>query len=89
MKIFVPKVFAAYSKARSRARQLIDRYRPDIFVCGHSHILKVQYDKTLNMLHINPGAAGMYGFHKVRTAIRLTIDGEDMRDMGILELPRG
>ena len=62
---------------------------PRLFVCGHSHILKVQYDKILNMLYINPGAAGMYGFHKVRTAIRLTIDGEDMRDMEILELPRG
>ena len=56
---------------------------PQLFISGHSHILKVQFDKTLNLLHINPGAAGCYGFHNVRTAIRFTIDGSDIRDMEI------
>ncbi len=61
---------------------------PDIFISGHSHILKVIFDKKLNLLHINPGAAGYIGFHKVCTAIRFTIDGKDIRDLEIWEIPR-
>ena len=59
---------------------------PRLFVCGHSHILKVQYDKTLNMLYINPGAAGIYGFHKVRTLIRFAIDNGEFKDLEVIEL---
>jgi len=59
---------------------------PQLFVAGHSHILKVKFDKTLNMLHINPGAAGMYGFHKVRTLVRLTIDKKTFKDLEVIEL---
>lgn len=59
---------------------------PRLFVCGHSHILKVQYDKTLNMLCINPGAAGKYGFHKVRTLIRFAIDHGEFKDLEVIEL---
>jgi putative phosphoesterase len=59
---------------------------PKLFVCGHSHILKVQYDKTLRLLHINPGAAGKYGFHKVQTLIRLEIDGESIQNLEVIEL---
>ena len=61
---------------------------PTIFVAGHSHILKVIYDKRFSLLHLNPGAAGRYGFHKVRTALRFTLDGGDIRDMEIGEWPR-
>ena len=63
----------------------IQQLKPDIFVAGHSHILKVIFDPIYNLLHINPGAAGCYGFHKIRTAIRFTIDGTDIRDMEIGE----
>lgn len=66
----------------------IQRVHPKIFVAGHSHILRVEYDKVYDMLHINPGAAGTYGFHKVRTALRFTIDGSDIRDMELWELER-
>ena len=59
---------------------------PKLFVCGHSHILKVQYDKTLNMLYINPGAAGIYGFHKVRTLVRFAIDNGEFKDLEVIEL---
>ena len=59
---------------------------PHIFICGHSHILKVIYDKNLNILHLNPGAAGREGFHKVRTMLRFIIDGDNIRDMDIIEL---
>ena len=57
-----------------------------LMVDGHSHILKVIYDKELELLHINPGAAGMYGWHSVRTLVKLTIDGTEMRDCEIIEL---
>lgn len=70
------------------AVRMIQSAKPDIFVAGHSHILKVMYDPIYQLLHINPGAAGQYGFHKVRTAIRFTIDGDDIRDMEIGEWPR-
>ena len=74
-----------YSPAAVR---MIQTSKPDIFIAGHSHILKVMFDPIYQLLHINPGAAGQYGFHKVRTAIRFTIDGDDIRDMEIGEWPR-
>ena len=60
---------------------------PDIFICGHSHILQVLRDKKLNnMLYINPGAAGKSGFHKVKTAIRFAIDGNKVLQMAVIDL---
>lgn len=59
---------------------------PKLFISGHSHILKVCYDKTLGLLHINPGAAGLYGFHKVRTLVRFTIDEGNVKDLEVIEL---
>lgn len=59
---------------------------PKLFISGHSHILKVMYDKTLDCLHINPGAAGMSGFHKVRTLVRFVIDGSEIKDLEVIEL---
>ena len=59
---------------------------PQLFICGHSHILKVQFDKTLNLLHMNPGAAGKSGFHQVRTMLRFVIDGAQIKDLEIIEL---
>ncbi|HIW66442.1 MAG TPA: metallophosphatase family protein [Candidatus Alistipes intestinipullorum] len=71
-----------------RALQKIQDLHPKLFVAGHSHILKVAYDPVYELLAVNPGAAGVHGFHKVRTAIRLTIDGGEMRDMEVGEWPR-
>ena len=59
---------------------------PKLFICGHSHILKVMYDKKLECLHINPGAAGNYGFHKVRTLIRFVLDEGNIRDLEVIEI---
>ena len=59
---------------------------PKLFISGHSHIMKVKFDKTLNMLHINPGAAGIYGFHKVRTLVRFSIDNGTFKDLEVIEL---
>ena len=59
---------------------------PKLFISGHSHILKVVYDRKLNLLHINPGAEGKYGFHTVRTIVRFTIDNTDIKDLEVIEL---
>ncbi len=59
---------------------------PKLFICGHSHILKVIYDDKLKCLHMNPGAAGRHGWHKVRTLIRFVIDGADMKQCEVIEM---
>ena len=59
---------------------------PQLFISGHSHILKVKYDKTLSMLHINPGAAGKQGFHRVRTLVRFVVDQGCFSDLEVIEL---
>lgn len=59
---------------------------PQLFVSGHSHILKIIYDEKLKCLHINPGAAGKQGWHKVRTLVRFAIDGSNIKDCEVIEL---
>lgn len=61
---------------------------PDLFICGHSHILKVIYDKKFGFLYMNPGAAGNHGFHKVKTLLRFEIDGREIKNLEILEIQR-
>jgi predicted phosphodiesterase len=68
------------------ARNIILSSPPDLFISGHSHILKVMPDKTLNLLHINPGAAGLMGWQKERTMIRLTIEGNKFTDCEVITL---
>ena len=72
----------------SRVRNLFRIKPPQLFICGHSHILKVIFDPKYNLLHINPGAAGNKGFHQVCTAVRFVIDGKNIRDMEVLEFER-
>ncbi|MGJ8734368.1 MAG: metallophosphoesterase family protein [Cellulophaga sp.] len=73
-------------KYNVRIREEIKVKSPKIFISGHSHILKVMFDKKLNLLHMNPGACGKHGFHQVRTMLRFTIDGEDIKDLEVIEL---
>lgn len=69
-----------------RVREELKRNPPKLFICGHSHILKVMYDKNINCLHMNPGAAGKSGFHKVRTMLRFSIVGSEIKDLEVVEL---
>jgi hypothetical protein len=71
-----------------RAKSMIEREKPGLFVCGHSHILKVIYDPKYDLLHINPGAAGKYGIHKSITAVRLVVEGRMMRDLEVFDISR-
>ncbi len=67
-------------------RQILHTQPPQLFISGHSHILKVKYDPKLHLLHINPGAAGKYGFHKVRTLVRFSIADGNFSDLEVIEL---
>ena len=69
-----------------RIRKQLLASPPDLFISGHSHILKVQYDPTLSCLHINPGAAGLQGWQTERTLVRFTIDGKQFKDLEVIEL---
>jgi uncharacterized protein len=63
--------------------------RPKLFICGHSHILKVMYDKQFECLHINPGAAGKFGIHQSLTLVRFCINEDAIEDLEVLDIPRG
>jgi uncharacterized protein len=76
------------SKYDAQILPIIKNNPPNLFICGHSHILKVIYDKKYNFLHINPGAAGRSGFHNIRTAVRFVIEGSEIKNLEILEIPR-
>ena len=69
-------------------KEKIQKLRPKLFICGHSHILKVIFDKRFNLLHMNPGAAGNYGIHKVKTILKFKIDKENITDLKVIELKR-
>lgn len=71
-----------------RAAALIEAHRPDIFICGHSHILKVMEDRSYGMLYLNPGAAGIQGWQVVRTALRFDLDAGEIKNMEVFNLPR-
>ena len=70
----------------SRIKKLIKALKPDIFICGHSHILRVIPDKENNCLYINPGAAGKQGFHREKTIIRFDINSGKIENMEVIEL---
>ncbi len=69
-------------------REQITHRPPKLFISGHSHILKVEYDKRLDLLHINPGAAGLQGWHTVRTIVRFTVEDGRFKDLEVVEIPR-
>ncbi|SFS59125.1 metallophosphoesterase family protein [Lutibacter maritimus] len=71
-----------------RIKEELTKNPPKLFICGHSHILKVIYDKKLNLLHMNPGAAGKHGFHKVRTMLRFEINAGNITNLEIIELEK-
>ena len=73
-------------KYTTDARKALQQHKPQLFISGHSHILKVMHDEKLRCLHMNPGAAGHQGWHTMRTLIRFVIDGNKMRDCEVIEL---
>lgn len=86
--VFITHIGGTPSRYEPFVIPIIEANPPKLFICGHSHILKVMYDKKRNFLYINPGAAGISGFHKFRTAIRFSIDYKEIKDLEVLEIPR-
>ena len=86
VKVFITHIGGYPNRYSAEALKEIQENKPQLFICGHSHILKVMYDDKYKLLHINPGAAGNHGFHNVKTMVRFTIDGEKIKDLEVVEL---
>lgn len=88
LKILMIHIGGRPGKYSTIASQLIHSLKPDIFICGHSHICRVERDKRYGMLYINPGAIGISGFHKFRTCILLRVEDGKPSSIRVLEYPR-
>lgn len=88
MKVLMTHIGGSPGHYYPRAQELVELFRPDVFVCGHSHILKVMMDRRYGCLYVNPGACGIQGWHTVRTALRFHVDGGDIARMEVFELKR-
>lgn len=86
LKVMITHIGGHPFRYPERVKSEIKAYQPGLYICGHSHILKVQFDKTINSLHMNPGAAGKQGFHKVKTLLRFTIENATIKNLEIIEL---
>ncbi len=86
MLVWITHIGGTPGNYNRRVREGIYDNPPDIFICGHSHIAKIMFDKKAGLLYLNPGAAGYSGFHKYMTALRFSIDGKDIHDMELIEL---
>ena len=86
VKVMMRHIGGSPPKYNPETRKELAIHKPKLFISGHSHILKVIYDDKINCLHINPGAAGKQGWHKIRTIIRFSIDGPDIKNCEVIEL---
>ena len=86
VKVLMTHIGGYPGKYNPEIKPIINSEKPNLFISGHSHILKVMFDKKLNCLHINPGAAGKTGFHKVRTLVRFSIEQDKIKDLEVIEL---
>ena len=88
LKIWITHIGGRPPKFSRGILPVIQRERPDLFICGHSHILIAKWCKEINCLHLNPGAVGIYGIHKVRTIMRFNISNKEISDLEIVEIQR-
>jgi len=88
VKVYITHIGGHSNKYNQRVKNLLEKTKPDVFICGHSHILKVAFNSKLNLLHMNPGAAGKYGAHLVRTLIRFNIDKGEVKNLEVIEFPK-
>ena len=86
VEVYIAHIGGYPKKYNPRVLGELKKNTPKLFICGHSHILKVMYDKDFNLLHLNPGAAGVYGMHQVRTMLRFAIDQDQIKNLEIIEL---
>jgi len=88
VKVFMTHIGGYPGRYNARVKQILEIERPDLYICGHSHILKVMPDQTRNLIHMNPGACGHHGFHVIRTILRFNILDKKVRDVEVVEFGR-
>ena len=86
VKIMMTHIGGYPPKYNAKVKEQLLFHHPQLFIAGHSHVLKIMYDEKLQCLYMNPGAAGKQGWHSVRTVIKFTIDGKEMKDCQVIEL---
>jgi len=86
VKVLIRHIGGSPPKYNPETRKELAIHQPQLFISGHSHILKIMYDHSMNCLHMNAGAAGKQGWHKVKTIIRFSIDGSNIKDCEVIEL---
>ena len=85
VKVYMTHIGGYPPKYNKRTKAILMKEKPKLFICGHSHILKVMYDKSNDILHMNPGACGVSGFHQVRTLLKFSIDKDTIKDLQVIE----
>lgn len=85
-RVLMIHIAGAMSKYNATVQHLLLKYNPQLLICGHSHILKVAFDKRFNLLYLNPGAAGRHGFHKTRTLVRVDVNDTGLKNCEVVEL---
>lgn len=86
LKVLMTHIGGYPGKYTGRVHKLIKEEKPNIYICGHAHICKIVPDKVNNLLHINPGAYGIQGFHQYRTMVKFEIDGQKIQHMRVIEI---
>ncbi len=86
VKVYITHICGSPTNYLKEVKDIIREEKPKLFICGHSHILKVMYQQPYEVLHMNPGACGIHGFHQVKTVLRFVIDKEEIKDLAIIEL---
>ena len=86
LSVFMTHIGGYPGRYTARVRAILQAERPDLYICGHSHILKVVRDKHIGTLHMNPGACGRHGFHRMRTVLRFSITDGKVNDLEVIEL---
>ena len=85
VKVYMTHICGQPSNYLKEVKDILQTEKPKLFICGHSHILKVMYQQQFEVLHMNPGACGVHGFHTVKTALRFTIDKTEIKDLAVIE----
>jgi len=86
VKVFITHICGQPTNYLKEVKDILLQEKPKLFICGHSHILKVLYQQQYDVLHMNPGACGIHGFHQVKTVLRFVIDGSEIKDLAVIEL---
>ena len=86
VKVFITHICGQPTSYLKEVKDILNAEKPKLFICGHSHILKVMYQKQYDVLHMNPGACGVHGFHQIKTVLRFVIDKDQIKDLAIIEL---